>query len=172
MTPEILRGKQILVVDDEQDVLDILGDELEHRGMRLDRAATYEEAVEKMVSLTYDIVIFDIMGVRGFELLEYATEKKIPAVMLTAHALSLESFKKSIALGARAYLPKDQLGQVGPFLEDVLELNYQAAWKSVFERLAGSFGKRFGPEWRKTQKEFWAKLQQGTDVNEATIIRS
>ena len=119
MSKGILNGKHLLAVDDEPDVLDILEEELGDYGVDLDRATSYQEANQKISSLTYDLVILDIMGVRGFDLLRYAAVKKLPVVMLTAHALSPETLKKSIELGARAYLPKDQLGQIAPFLEDV-----------------------------------------------------
>ena len=139
MPSKLLKGKRILAVDDEPDILDILDEELQDHGGELDRASTYEEAIQKMSSLTYDLVMLDIMGVRGFELLEFAVIKKLPLVMLTVHALSPQSLKKSIELGARAYLPKDQLGQITPFLEDVLSLSYRSAWKSLFQRLGGLF---------------------------------
>lgn len=172
MARGLLQGKTILAVDDEPDVLDILAEELEDYSVEFERASTYEDGIQKLSSLTYDLVVLDIMGVRGFELLEFATARNIPVVMLTAHALSPQSLKKSIELGARAYLPKDQLGQIAPFLEDVLTLNYQSAWKSLFERLGGYFGKRFGPEWRKSEKEFWEKFEKDLEVQRSTIIQS
>jgi len=172
MARSLLKGKTILAVDDEPDVLDILAEELEDYGVDFDRSSTYEDAIQKLSSLTYDLAVLDIMGVRGFELLAYASAKKIPVVMLTAHALSPQSLKKSIELGARAYLPKDQLGQIAPFLEDVLTLSYQSAWKSLFERLGGYFGKRFGPEWRKSEREFWEKFEKDLEVQKSTIIQS
>jgi len=172
MASNLLKGNQILAVDDEQDVLDILREELDEYGVEFDSASSYEEGIQRMASLTYDLVILDVMGVRGFELLEYAAAKQISVVMLTAHALSPQSLKKSIELGARAYLPKDQLGQIAPFLDDVLSLNYRSAWKAVFTKLGSAFGKRFGPEWRKSEKEFWEKFEKDLDVNESTIIES
>jgi DNA-binding NarL/FixJ family response regulator len=105
-------------------------------------------------------------------LLTFAVAKKLPVVMLTAHALSPETLKRSIELGARAYLPKDQLGQIAPFLEDVIELNYQSGWKAVLNKLGSSFGKRFGPEWRKSEKEFWDKFERELEVGDSTIIQS
>ena len=115
MKSSILKGTEILAVDDEPDVLEILDEELQEFGVVLDTATSYEEAIQKMSSLTYDLAILDIMGVRGFDLLVVAVNKKIPVVMLTAHAISAEALKKSIELGARAYLPKDQLGGMAPF---------------------------------------------------------
>lgn len=170
MADSLLSGKQILAVDDEPDVLEILQDELDESGASVDTARTFEEGIQKISCLTYDLVILDIMGVRGFELLEYAVHKQVPVVMLTAHALSPESLKKSIELGARAYLPKDQLGKLTPFLEDVLTLSYQSAWRAVLRKLAGSFGKRFGPEWRTTEQEFWDRFEEELDVRDSAII--
>lgn len=172
MPSKLLKGKHILAVDDEADVLDILSEELQDCEVLLDRASSYEEAVRRMASSVYDVVILDIMGVSGCELLECAVARKLPVVMLTAHALSPQSLKKSIELGARAYLPKDQLGQVTPFLEDVLNLSYRSAWRSLFRRLGASFGKRFGPDWRRSEQEFWDRFEEDMKVRESTIIDS
>ncbi|MBI5250385.1 MAG: response regulator [Desulfomonile tiedjei] len=171
MPPELLKGRQILAVDDEKDVLDVLEEELQDYGVRIERVYSYEEAIAQMSSLTYDLVILDIMGVSGFELLEYAAAKKIPVVMLTAHALSSQYLKKSVELGARAYLPKDQLGQIAPFLEETMALSYQSGWKSLFSKLGAHFGTRFGPEWRKTEKEFWERFEKDLEVSESNIIQ-
>lgn len=172
MKKTILKGKEILAVDDEPDVLALLDEELEEYGVLMDTATSYEEAVEKMASATYDLAILDIMGVRGFDLLADAVGKKTPVVILTAHMIGAEALKKSIELGARAYLPKDQLGGVAPFLEDVLELSYQSAWTKLFERLSGNFGKAFGPNWRLSEEEFWAKFDESVGLNQSTIIES
>ena len=58
------------------------------------------------------------MGVRGFDLLNAAVHLGFPTVMLTAHAFSAESLKRSITMGARAYIPKEQMAEVPAFLED------------------------------------------------------
>jgi CheY-like chemotaxis protein len=172
MKKSILKGKEILAVDDEADVLAIIDEELEEYGVILDTATSYEGAVEKLSRSAYDLLILDIMGVRGFDILPYAVKMKIPVVMLTAHSISSESLKKSIELGARAYLPKDQLGKMVPFLEDVLELSYQSAWTRVFERLAGTFGEAFGPDWRQSEKEFWEEFDEEIGIHRSTIIKS
>ena len=117
MPDSILNGKSILAVDDEPDVLTVLEEEIKevYPDSRFDKAKTYEEAVERMISLTYDVVILDIMGVRGFDLLELAVSRNFPVVMLTAHALTPEALKRSFEMGARAYLPKEKLGEIVPF---------------------------------------------------------
>jgi CheY-like chemotaxis protein len=172
MPASILKGKSILAVDDEEDILEILAEELEDYKVDYDTASSYEEALDKIASYTYDLVILDIMGVRGFDLLQTAVSRKMPVVMLTAHALSPEALKKSIELGARAYLPKDQIVKMVPFLEDLLMLSYQSTWKSALSRLGGIFGSQFGQEWRKTEKEFWEKFEKDLEIKESTIIET
>ena len=81
-----LKGKTILIVDDEPDVLETVEEELDMS--YVDKAPDFDTAVQKLRSFTYDIVILDIMGVNGFELLKESVIREFPTVMLTAHALS------------------------------------------------------------------------------------
>ncbi len=169
---EILREKLILAVDDEEDVLETIQEELsEYPEVRLHTATTFEKAREYLVSFTYDLVILDIMGVRGFDLLRIASNQKMPVVMLTAHALSPEALKESIEKGARAYLPKDRLGSLAPFLEDVLKLNYQSVWKKAFDHVAVIFDKKFGSNWRKSEEDFWGDFEKKLTMEDAVIIK-
>ncbi len=167
MPESLIAGKRILAVDNEPDLLDIIREELKDHGAEPAAASTYEEAVEKLSSVTNDLVVLDIMGVGGFGLLEFAVAKKVPVVVLTARALSAEALKKSIERGARAYLPKDPLGKITPFLEDVLQLSFHSAWKSLLNKMVSSFHRRFGAEWRKTKEDFWEKFQKEMDGSES-----
>jgi CheY-like chemotaxis protein len=164
MTNSILNGKRVLAVDDEPDVLAVLEEEIKDAApiCQFDKAATYEEAVEKMVSWTYDVVILDIMGVRGFDLLELAVNRNFPVAMLTAHALSPEALKRSIEMKARAYLPKEKLGEIVPFLEDVLKYEYLPGWMRVLKKLEGFFNARWGDYWQKSEAKFWKEFDEKT----------
>ncbi len=150
MKESVLKGKRILAVDDEPDVLATLREEIVGGcpDCRFDKATQYEEAVQKINSSAYDLVILDIMGVRGFELLELAVSRNLPVVMLTAHALSPEALERSYELKARAYLPKEKLGEVVPFLEDVLTHEFSSGWKRLFEKMADFFDEKFGEGWK------------------------
>ncbi len=164
MVESILNGKSILAVDDEPDVLAILEDEIKEAcpDSRLDKATTYEQAVERMILLTYDVVILDIMGVRGFDLLELAVTRNFPVVMLTAHALTPDALKRSYELGARAYLPKEKLGEIVPFLEDVLRYENLPGWRRLLEKMEGFFNERWGQHWKKSQEKFWKEFEEKT----------
>lgn len=157
MTESILSGKKILTVDDEPDVLTILEEEI--RGAcpncQLDKATSYETAANLLKSQTYDIVILDIMGVRGFDLLELAVSRNFKVAMLTAHALSPEALKRAFDMKARAYLPKEKLGEIVPFLEDVLKYEYLPGWKRLLEKLKGFFDSKFESDWEKKTGLEW-----------------
>jgi hypothetical protein len=114
-----------------------------------------------MISLTYDLVILDIMGVRGFDLLELAVTRKLPVVMLTAHALTPEALKRSYEMGARAYLPKENW-RGGSFLEDVLKYEYLPGWRRLLEKLEGFFNERWGKYWKKPEEKFWKEFDEKT----------
>ncbi len=151
MADSILNGKAILAVDDEPDVLVTLEEEIKASApkCKFDKATTYEEAAKKLDSQNYDVVILDIMGVRGFDLLDLAVKKNLRVAMLTAHALNPEALKRSFEMKARAYLPKEKLGEVVPFLEDVLKYEYLPGWKRLLEKLKGFFDSKFESDWEK-----------------------
>ena len=108
-----------------------------------------------MVLWTYDLVVLDIIGVRGFDLLRLAVSRNFRVAILTAHALSREALKQSFDSKASAYLPKEKLGEIVPFLEDVLSCDYLVAWKRLFEKLEGLFDARLGADWRDKTGLHW-----------------
>jgi CheY-like chemotaxis protein len=151
MKESFLDGKAILAVDDEPDVLQVLREEIENasQSCRFDSASTYEEAARKLQSGIYDMVILDIMGVRGFDLLEMAVKRNMRVVMLTAHALSSDTLKRAYDMKARGYLPKDKLGEIVPFLKDVLTYEFEPGWKHLLNKLESFFDEVFEPDWKK-----------------------
>jgi CheY-like chemotaxis protein len=172
MKESILNDKRILAVDDEPDILTTLKEQLEDLpGIVFDSATSYEDGYHLLRSWTYDLVILDIMGVRGFDLLNASVSLGFPTVMLTAHALTKEALKKSIEMGARAYIPKEKMADIIPFLEDVLSLSYRPGWKRVFEKLGGFFNAKFGPGWQKKEKQFWASVASGEFEHEPVILK-
>ena len=147
-----LKDKVVLVVDDEPDVLETVEEQLDM--CLVHKAGDYDTALQYLLSYTYDIVILDIMGVRGFELLKNAVSRGFPTVMLTAHALSPESLKKSIKLGAVSFLPKEKTSELTSFLEDVVLGRGKPVWQKLFDRLGNYFNRRFGPDWKEKDKFF------------------
>ena len=106
---QVLKNKVVLVVDDEPDVLDTVADILST--CLVTKAGDYNTARQYLMSMNYDIVILDIMGVNGFDLLKLSVKRGFPTVMLTAYALSPEALEKSIRLGAVSFLPKEKMSR-------------------------------------------------------------
>ena len=77
-----LKGKTLLIVDDEPDVLETLADLLDMAIIH--QARDYGTAVNYLNKNSYDAVVLDIMGVNGFELLKTSVQRGYPTVMLTA----------------------------------------------------------------------------------------
>jgi DNA-binding response OmpR family regulator len=155
-----IKGKRILAVDDEDDILETLADILE--GSHLDTARDYETASHKIQEGRYDLAILDIMGVNGLKLLEETVAAGIPTVMLTAHAINPETLMESIRKGAISYLPKETLAELDTLLESLLRTyeRGEPPWKLLFEKLGSYFDKRFGPEWKSKDQEFWSEFSR------------
>lgn len=155
MNTDILKGKKILIVDDEPDIIETLEDALEM--CQIESARDFGSAINLLKNRNYDATILDIMGVNGYGLLDIAIEKNIPALILTAHALSAENFKRSITAGAHIYLPKDKMIEIDNYLTELIVSSSKKEKKSGlwFIKLAEFFNQTFGPNWQKGDAVFW-----------------
>lgn len=157
MKKERLKGKKILIVDDEADVLETLSDLLHM--CELSAAETYDQARILLETRDFDIAVLDIMGVNGYELLELAQNRKIPAVILTANALSVGDTVKSFKEGAASYVPKEKMSDIETYLIDIFETwrkekGFLERWLKRFDAY---YQEKFGSDWKKDDKEFWEK---------------
>lgn len=152
-----LENKVILVVDDEPDVLDAIAEQLDM--CRLYRAKDHEIGMQLLAGFKFDIVILDIMGVRGFELLKKSVSKGFPTVMLTAHALTPDALKESIKLGAVSFLPKEMMAELDTYLVDVITGSKKMVWKNQLAKLSEYFDRQFGADW-KEKDDFFKKFEE------------
>jgi DNA-binding NtrC family response regulator len=155
---DLLKGKRVLIVDDEPDVIEALEEILPE--CQIIKASSFSEGEALLESQNPDIAILDIMGVDGFKLLDIANERKVISVMLTAQALSLESTIKAYKRGAAFFVPKEEMAKIALFLSDVLKAkekgeNYWATW---LDSLGAYYDKKFGPDWKDQDREFWEAL--------------
>jgi DNA-binding NtrC family response regulator len=155
MGPYLLKGKKVLLVDDEPDVLETLEELLSM--CQLVKASSFDEAKECLENQVFDLAILDIMGVDGYTLLEIAIQKKVIAVMLTAHALSPKDTVKSFRGGAAYYIPKDRMKDMVMYLTDILEAKEKGErfWWRWLDRFGSYYDRKFGPDWKKGDEEFW-----------------
>jgi DNA-binding NtrC family response regulator len=156
----LLKGKKVLIVDDEVDVLDSLEQLLPM--CEVAKASTFQEGKTRLESEHFDIAILDIMGVDGYGLLEIANSRKVIAVMLTAHALTPGNIVKSYERGAASYLPKEEMASIAEFLEEILEAKAKGKpfWSRWFDRWGSYYDRKFGPDWQDEDKEFWDQFRK------------
>ncbi len=147
--PDLLEGKRILIVDDETDVLEVLEDLLDT--CRLTRASSFDEARDLLENQYFDMAILDIMGVRGYELLDICNRKNVIPVMLTAYAMTPEDLRKSYENGAASFVPKEKMADIATYLTDIFEAREKGKsfWWRWFDRMADYFERKFGPDWQK-----------------------
>ena len=159
MAKDVLEGKRILIVDDEPDVIETLKDLL--TTCSLVEAYTFEDARDLFERESFDLAVLDIMGVDGYKLLEIANDRNVPAVMLTANALSVSHTVRSFKEGAAFYVPKEEIVHMERFLKDILVARKKG--KSVgnrwLERMGSFYEKEFGPDWQGDDEEFWENFE-------------
>jgi DNA-binding response OmpR family regulator len=155
MSQDLLKGKTVLIVDDERDVLETLEDLLSM--CEVMKASTFEEAKLALETQAVDIAVLDIMGVDGYKLLDIARNRKVIPVMLTAHALSPEHTISSYKRGAALYVPKDKMANIAEYLNDVLQAieTRKTTWWRWLDRFESYYNKKFEENWKNKDKEFW-----------------
>jgi CheY-like chemotaxis protein len=151
MKESILKNKMILAVDADPDFLMVLEEEILDAcpDCQFHKVTTYKEAVERMLSFTYDVVLMDIIGVHGLELAELAMNLNFPIGMFTAHPITPEVLEGIINMKTHAYLPKERIGEIVPFLEDMLGNKYLHEWRLFFDKITGFLGKKIEIDWGK-----------------------
>jgi len=109
---DTLKGKKVLVVDDDMRNIFALSSALQTYGLEVETANDGEEAIAKLESTDdIDIVLMDIMMPKmdGYEATKYIRKQnkwaKLPVIALTAKAMSNDR-EKCIAAGANDYITK------------------------------------------------------------------
>jgi DNA-binding response OmpR family regulator len=160
-----IKGKHILVVDDEWDIIETIQEILSEA--KLDYAQDYKIASKKIRENQYDLAILDIMGVNGLKLLEECVEQSIPAIMLTANALNSDTLMQSIKKGAISYLSKEYLSEIDSLVNELLGAHNKGipTWKLLFEKLGSRFDRSFKKGWKDDHKEFWNNFEKDWQVS-------
>ena len=119
---------RILIVDDEPDVLDLLGTFLAESGLEPVTCSSAEEALQILQTHPFDLILTDVRmaEMSGFELLKIV-RAQYPAMAIIIMTAYESEFPMSKALGAGAdgYLSK-------PFSLKSLSLLFEEAyWKAI-----------------------------------------
>ncbi len=101
--------KSILVAEDEPSVRRLISFKLEKQNFLVEEAENGEEAMEKLCSTSYDILILDLMLPRldGMQILKKIKKEEIDIPVLILSAKSQEKdITRGFELGADDYLTK------------------------------------------------------------------
>jgi len=109
---ETIKGKKVLIVDDDQRNIFALSSALQSYEMKVETAGDGLEAIEKLDQADdFDMVLMDIMMPKmdGYEATRYIRKQKkwdhLPVIALTAKAMK-EDREKCITAGANDYITK------------------------------------------------------------------
>ena len=104
-----LKGKTLLVVDDEADLREIISMELEYFGAKVFQAESVPKALEVLNNHTVDLIISDIRmpGSTGVDLLKTVRKQNVnfPSIILITGFADLDT-SEALGLGAEALIHK------------------------------------------------------------------
>ena len=104
-----MEHRRVLLIDDETDFLDIMGQRIESWGYEVILASSGEEAMDALMSRQPDAIVLDYImpDINGIELLKKIrdVDKKIPVIMFTAKPKS-EAMEEGMKLKISAFIPK------------------------------------------------------------------
>jgi two-component system phosphate regulon response regulator PhoB len=102
---------RVLLVDDDRDIREVVGAMLDAVGLKVETAQSAEEALERVRSRGYDLLVLDwnLPGMNGIELCRLIRKDPplswLPVLFLTAHASS-QDIVEAFASGADDYVVK------------------------------------------------------------------
>ena len=134
----IVKNHKILVVDDEIDIADFIGDYLTGEGYEVIKAYDGINALDKIRQDLPDLVILDVMlpGMDGFEVCkQIRTESAIPVLMVTAKDRDVDKIV-GLEIGADDYIPKpfnprELIARIKAILRRTYRQDYQSRSRSA-----------------------------------------
>lgn len=130
-----MKAKNILVIDDEADLVELVSYNLTKEGFSVDSAYDGEVALEKIRAKKYDLAVLDLMlpGLNGMELCRIIRTDpdtaSMPIIMLTAKGEEIDKVL-GLEMGADDYITK-------PFSPRELIARVKALLRRTTEKPAG-----------------------------------
>ncbi len=101
--------EKVLLVDDEKDFVEALGERMKNRGMNVTTTTSAKDAINKVTAESYDAIVLDLQmpEMDGMEALKVIKEIKpeMQIILLTGHA-TVEKGIKAIKMGAMDLIEK------------------------------------------------------------------
>jgi len=102
-------NENVLIIDDESEFIDTLGQRMTNRGMKVTATTSAREGIEKIDRTNFDVVVLDLQmpELDGLDTLKILKEKKpeLQVILLTGHA-TVEKGIEAMKLGAMDLLEK------------------------------------------------------------------
>ena len=126
------KGKLILIVVEDPDFLPFLKEEARRMGLnyQFEKVDTFTQAVDSMVSGSYDLMILDFPGIRGPYLLNLAFLREIPVVLLVSFTFFPLEAEHLLEKGIKGFLPKEDLSKIIQVIENIF-----SSKKSILKKL-------------------------------------
>jgi two-component system response regulator PilR (NtrC family) len=120
------RGIRVLLVDDEPDILELLGMALGKMGLQVDKAENVQVALKKLREQRYNLCLTDmhLPDGDGLQVVQYITQHNldVPCAVITAHG-NMENAIAALKVGAFDYLAKPvALDQLRVLVKSALNL--------------------------------------------------
>jgi len=102
-------SRRLLIVDDEKNIRTTLSRSLSDPETTVDSVMSAEEALERLVLYSYDLVLLDLKltGMSGLDLIEKLSEMDIPTkiIVISAHG-TIDTAVKCLKAGALDFIEK------------------------------------------------------------------
>jgi CheY-like chemotaxis protein/anti-sigma regulatory factor (Ser/Thr protein kinase) len=165
---------RILIVDDDPDIHALLQSSLRDTGYRTECVSSGQEALARLQSERYDLVLSDVVmpGIDGLELLHHIQQQcpSTPVVVMTAQNTSQNLIRsireKAYAYFSKPFSPEDVVEMVNAALErpagtdDIEVLSARPGWIALRLRCTRQNAERLVQFFREIQLDVPAQEQQ------------
>jgi hypothetical protein len=136
---------RILGIDNDEDVLSEMESEIcsTWPGCFFDKAVSYDEGIQLMLSYTYHLVIADPMNNLGVRLIDQAKTCQFPVLALVDTEKYAWGVMNPQVSPVRAIVPKNSVHEIKTVIEDILESGHTSTWKRGLSYLAKHFKPNF-----------------------------
>jgi two-component system, OmpR family, response regulator VicR len=95
-TPDVTRRYRALIVEDDPAIRRLVGKLLQRRGIDIDVANDGKQAIEKIRTGDYSVLILDLMvpEVNGFEIIDFVRKNQIRTPVAVVSAVSAQALTK------------------------------------------------------------------------------